>query len=272
MTGAIDFRWDIFFAAIFHPDRQILTGLFLTVSISIAATIIGLVLGTFLAFGRLSTNSLLNAASYAYIYVFRGTPLLVQLMIIFFGLGVINFYTWPDIHIFGLTIAGNIQAGVTALGLNEAAYMAEVIRAGILSLEKGQGEAAKSLGMTHGLTVRRIILPQAARVIIPVAGNNFNSMLKTTSLLVTISVPELYVAFTYKNGSGPWVFRPFELFLAAAVWYLLLTTIWGIVQSRLEARYGKGHVGEQRVSLFRRVFSFGRKPSRAAFLAEGDVK
>lgn len=272
MAGGIDFRWDIFFSAIFHPDRQILTGLFLTVSISIAATIIGIVLGTFLAFGRLSTNPVLNAASFAYIFVFRGTPLLVQLMIIFFGLGVINLYTWPDINFSGLTIAGNIQAGVIAFGLNEAAYMAEVIRAGILSLDRGQGEAAKSLGMTHGLTMRRIILPQAARVIIPVAGNNFNSMLKTTSLLVTISVPELFVAFTYKNGSGPWVFRTFELFLAAAVWYLLLTTLWGIVQARLEVRYGKGHADEPHVSFLRRLTGFRQSTPRAGPIADGDFR
>ena len=110
-------------------------------------------------------------------------------------------YTWPNITILGLDIPGNVQAGIVALGLNEGAYMTEIVRAGIISVDPGQMEAAKSLGMTYGKAMRRIVLPQAARVIIPPLGNEFNNMLKTTSLLVIISVPELYVIFSRKQGN-----------------------------------------------------------------------
>ena len=146
-------------------------------------------------------------------------------------------YTWPDINIFGFAvIPGAVQAGIVALGLNEGAYMTEIVRAGIISVDPGQMEAAKSLGMTYGKAMRRIVLPQAARVIIPPLGNEFNNMLKTTSLLVIISVPELYVVFSRKQGN---FFAPFEFFLAAAVWYLLLTTIWGVIQAWIERRLGR---------------------------------
>lgn len=241
MDVGFHFRWDIFLSAIFQPDRQILTGLFLTIFISVFAMIIGIILGGFLALAQLSSRRYFNSVAWTYVWMFRGTPLLVQVMIIFFGFGVLKLYTWPDIPIFNWVLPGNVQAGIIAFGLNEAAYMAEIIRAGIMSVPKGQNEASKALGMTYGLSMRRIIMPQAARVIIPVMGNNFNGMLKATSLLVVISVPELFVVFTYKNGSGPWVFRPFELFLAAGVWYLMLTTIWSLIQSRIEAHFGRGY-------------------------------
>jgi polar amino acid transport system permease protein len=106
-------------------------------------------------------------------------------------------------------------------------------------------EAAKSVGMTYGLAMRRIILPQAARVIVPPLGNEFNNMLKTTSLLVIVGTRELFVTFSQKNASGPTTFHPFELFLAAAVWYLLLTTIWSLIQARIERRLGRGVAGAE---------------------------
>ena len=140
----------------------------------------------------------------------------------------------------GVFGTGAVQAGIVALGVNEGAYMAEIVRAGILSIDSGQMEAAKSLGMPFGLAMRRIILPQAARVIVPPLGNEFNNMLKTTSLLVVIGVQELYVTFSLKNAR---LFAPFELFLAAAVWYLLLTSIWAIIQAEVERRLGAGYAG-----------------------------
>src|SRR4030095_2091251 len=131
---------------------------------------------------------------------------------------------------------GAVVPGILALGINEGAYMREIIRAGIDAVDRGQMEAARSLGMTYRRAMRRIVLPQAARVIVPPLGNEFNNMLKTTSLLAIISLPELYVTFPRKNPSGPPVSHPFELFIAAAIWYLLLTSLWGIVQSRIERR------------------------------------
>jgi len=163
----------------------------------------------------------------------------IQIAFLYFGLSVTGIYRFPDFSFGEFTVSGAIQAGIVALGVNEGAYMSEIVRAGILSIDRGQMEAAKSLGMPYGLAMRRIVLPQAARVIIPPLGNEFNNMLKTTSLLVIISVPELYVVFSRKNGSGSTSFHPFELFLAAAVWYLLLTTAWGLIQGRIERRLGR---------------------------------
>ncbi|HVA86054.1 MAG TPA: amino acid ABC transporter permease [Candidatus Saccharimonadales bacterium] len=241
-VAVYQYDWSIFFRSIFQPDGLILGGLALTVSIAVVSQFIGVVLGTFAALGRMARAWPLRVISRFYIWFFRGTPLLVQLSFIYFGLGVAGIYRWPDFVVpgTGFTINGAWQAGIVALGLNEGAYMSEIVRAGILSIDRGQMEAAKSLGMTYRLGMRRIVLPQAARVIVPPLGNEFNNMLKTTSLLIVIGVLELYGVFSAKNGSGDTSFHPFELFLAAAVWYLLLTTIWGVVQGRLERHFGRG--------------------------------
>ena len=198
-----------------------------------------MILGIFAALGRASRFRAFRLIAAFYIWFFRGTPLLVQIALLYFGLGVAGIYNWPDFTIGELTISGAIMAGIVALGVNEGAYMSEIVRAGILSIDKGQLEAGKSLGMTYGLAMRRIVLPQAARVIVPPLGNEFNNMLKTTSLLVIISVQDIYGVFSNKNGSGSTSFHPFELFLAAAVWYLLLTTIWGFIQAWIERRLGR---------------------------------
>ncbi len=233
-------RPELFINSIIHPDDAILRGLALTVSISIVAQIIGVVLGVFAALGKMSRILPIRWIATFYVWVFRGTPLVVQLVFFYFGLSVTKIFTWPDQSIFGFSLEGAIQAGIFALGVNEGAYMSEIVRAGILSIDPGQGEAAKALGMPYGLTMRRIILPQAARVIIPPLGNEFNNMLKTTSLLFVLSVEELYTTFNIKQGND---FAPFEYFLAAAVWFLLLTTIWGFFQARIERRFSKGAAG-----------------------------
>jgi len=258
--SSYQYRWDIFFRSVLQPDHLILSGLWLTVSISVVSQIIGVILGVFGAVGRMSSAVPFRWAANGYVWLFRGTPLLVQIAFIFYGLGVTGIYQWPPFDVLGFVVPGAIQAGIVALGVNEGAYMTEIVRAGILSIEAGQMEAAKSLGMTYGQAMRRIVLPQAARVIVPPLGNEFNNMLKTTSLLVVISVPELYVTFSRKNASGSTVFHPFELFLAAAVWYLLLTTIWSIIQSYIERRLGRGY-GAQRIDtpgLGARLLGLGR--------------
>jgi polar amino acid transport system permease protein len=234
------YHWNLFFDSIFRPDHLILGGLFLTVVISIVAQVIGVVLGIFAALGKMSKALPIRWLANVYVWFFRGTPLIVQLVFLYFGLSVAKIYTWPDITVGPLTIDGAIQAGVFALGLNEGAYMAEIVRAGILAIDPGQMEAARALGMTPGKAMRRIVLPQAARVIIPPLGNEFNNMLKTTSLLFVLSVVELYTTFSIKQGQD---FAPFEYFLACAVWYLLLTTIWGFVQSWIERRLARGTPG-----------------------------
>ena len=239
-SSSYTLRPELFIDSVIHPDDQILRGLSLTVTIAIIAQLIGVVLGVFAALGKMSRLLPLRWIATFYVWVFRGTPLVVQLVFFYFGLSVTKIFTWPDVNLGGFSIEGAIQAGVFALGVNEGAYMSEIVRAGILSIDPGQGEAAKALGMPYGLTMRRIILPQAARVIIPPLGNEFNNMLKTTSLLFVLSVEELYTVFNIKQGND---FAPFEYFLAAAVWFLLLTTIWGLIQARIEKRFSKGAAG-----------------------------
>jgi polar amino acid transport system permease protein len=234
------YNWNIVVDSLIRPDRLILSGLWLTLSIAVISQIIGVILGVLGAIGRIARLAPVRWAAGFYVWFFRGTPLLVQITFIYFGLAVAGIYKWPDLVILGISVGGAIQAGIIALGVNEGAYMTEIVRAGILAVDPGQMEAAKSLGMTYRKAMRRIVLPQAARVIVPPLGNEFNNMLKTTSLLVIISVPELYVTFSRKNASGPTVFHTFELFIAAAIWYLLLTSVWGLIQAQIERRLARG--------------------------------
>jgi polar amino acid transport system permease protein len=257
---AYQYRWDVFFDSLFAPDPRIIHGLWLTVSIAVTSQIIGVVLGVFGALGRLSRVLPFRWLANAYVWVFRGTPLLVQIMILYFGLLNTNIIRWEDINIAGFVVAGAIQAGIFALGVNEGAYMTEIVRAGIISIDPGQMEAARSLGMTYVKAMRRIVLPQAARVIVPPLGNEFNNMLKTTSLLTVLSVPELFVTFQQLNANGPKSFHPFELFLACAIWFLLLTTIWSVIQAYIERRLARGAPGAVAggPSLRDRLFGFRR--------------
>ena len=261
------YRWDLFFTSVFQPDNLILTGLGLTLGIAVTSQVIGVILGVFGAIGRMSAISPVRWLANFYVWFFRGTPLLVQITFIYFGLGVTGIWQWDRHPLFG--IAGAIQAGVFALGVNEGAYMTEIVRAGILSIDTGQLEAGRSLGMTYALAMRRIILPQAARVIVPPLGNEFNNMLKTTSLLVIISVPELYVTFSRKNGT---FFAPFELFLACAVWFLLLTTVWSIIQAFIERRLARGYAGSDLGTgggLRQRLFGSRRSPIEDPSMVSG---
>ncbi len=233
-------NWNYFFDTLLRPDDKIRFGIWLTVSIAITSQVIGVVLGTFAALGKMAKLMPLRVIANLYVWLFRGTPLVVQIVLFYFGLSVAKVYAWPALSVPGATIDGAIQAGIFALGLNEGAYFAEIVRAGILSIDPGQAEAGKALGMTYGKIMRRIVLPQAARVIVPPLGNEFNNMLKTTSLLVLISVPELYTIVNRKQGQ---FFAPFEFYLAAAVWYLLMTTIWTVIQAWIERKLAKGTAG-----------------------------
>lgn len=235
------YNWNIVVDSVFRPGPLILTGVWLTLSISVTSQLIGVLLGVIGAVGKISRLAPMRWIASTYVWLFRGTPLLVQITFIFYGLGVTGVYRWPDLNLLGFVVPGAVQAGIVALSVNEGAYMTEIVRAGILAIDPGQMEAAKSLGMTYSKAMRRIVLPQAARVIVPPLGNEFNNMLKTTSLLVVLgNVPELYVTFSRMNSSGPTVFHPFELFIAAAIWYLLLTSIWSLIQAQIERRLARG--------------------------------
>jgi len=252
------FDWSFFWHYLLRPSSVYLNGLWLTLSISVIAQGLGTLLGLFLALARISRSRLLQVPARVFIWGMRGTPLLVQIIFIYTGLAAANIFRFEDINLGFVTLPGNIQAGILALSLNEAAYMAEIIRAGITSVDVGQTEAAKSLGMTYPLYMRRIILPQAARVVIPPLGNEFNGMLKNTTLLSVIGVPELLLATQMVTSA---TFRVFELYLVVACYYLTLTTLWGLVQQRLESRFGEPAAAsstEIGSAGFRRLFRFGQ--------------
>jgi polar amino acid transport system permease protein len=230
-------------------ERSVLRGLVLTIELTAVSMLVGIVLGTVLAIMRLSPNPVLRGVSGAYIGLFRGTPILVQLLFWFFmgsvldriGIGVPfgpEFASAPT-----NTIITQFTAAILGLGLNEAAYMAEIVRAGINSVDPGQREAAEALGMSPWVTYRRVVLPQAARVIIPPATNDTISMLKLTSLVLVIGLPELLttVQLIYSRN-----FQQIPLLLVASIWYLVLTTLLTLLQSRIERRMSRSVAGAVR--------------------------
>src|SRR5450759_1064942 len=189
------FQWNV--VGQYFTSQQVLNGLYATLELTVVAMAVGVGLGTLLAVMRLSPNPLVSGGSWVYIAFFRGTPVLVQLLI-WYNISAL----YPEISLgipFGPTLihgsANNLippfAVAILGLGLNEAAYMAEIVRAGIISVDPGQTEAAHALGMTRLQTIRRIVLPQAMRVIIPPTGNETISMLKTTSLVSVIAFTEL---------------------------------------------------------------------------------
>jgi polar amino acid transport system permease protein len=239
-------RPDLVFGYLF--ERSILRGLLVTIEVTAAAMVVGVVLGTLLAVMRLSENPLLRGVAGGYVWLFRGTPILVQLLFWFF-LGTVL----PKISLgvpFGpefFSISSNtlitqFVAAILGLGLNEAAYMAEIVRAGIGSVDRGQTEAAQALSMNPGLTYRRIVLPQAARVIVPPTANELISMLKLTSLCLVIGLPELLTTAQLIYGRN---FQQIPLLIVASIWYIVLTTILTVVQSRIERRMSRGVLGAQ---------------------------
>jgi polar amino acid transport system permease protein len=241
------FQWGVFGDFLF--DARVLRGVRATLELTVVAMLVGIALGVVLAIMRLSPNPLVSGASWMYIWFFRGTPVLLQ--IIFWGVGISALYPKLSIGIpfggpeFASASANNLitpfVAAILGLGLNEGAYMAEIVRAGIISVEEGQTEAAQSLGMTRLQTMRRIVLPQAMRVIIPPTGNETISMLKTSSLVSVIAYSELLytVQLIYSVN-----FKTIPLLLVAAAWYLFFTTLLSIGQYYLERRFARGTTRE----------------------------
>jgi polar amino acid transport system permease protein len=252
------FDWPLFWKYLWPgtalANPLIRNGLIVTIVVSIIAQALGVILGLFAALGKMSKFAPVRWIADAYIWYFRGTPLLVQMSLLFFGLGVTHIYDFPDIHFWFVTVSGAIQAGTLALGVNEGAYMAEIVRAGIEAIDVGQMEAAKSLGMSYAQAMRRIVLPQALKVIIPPLGNEFNNMMKTTSIMVVISAADLFYGYTQVNAT---IFKPFELFIDASLYYLALTTVWTFIQARIEAGLGERKTQIKTVSMFERVLAKG---------------
>jgi len=229
--------WDYMF------NDRVLRGLQNTLILTVISMLIGIVGGVVLAVMRLSPNPLTKGAAGIYIWLFRGTPLITQLVFWNFlafayprlGLGIPfgpEFVSWDT-----NALINQFTASLLGLGLNEAAYMAEIVRGGIQSIDSGQLEAASALGMKRTTTLRRIVLPQAMRVIVPPTGNETISMLKTTSLVVVIAYFELTVAVQTIYSR---TFQTIPLLIVAALWYLALTSVLSVGQMFIERRFGRG--------------------------------
>jgi polar amino acid transport system permease protein len=225
-------------------DRRISEAAFNTLQLTVYSMVIAIILGIVLAVMRLSPNPVFKSLSWFYLWVFRGTPVYVQLT--FWGVLSVIYPTLnlglPFLHPFITLPTGDVlnvfQLAVIGLALNEAAYIAEIVRAGILSVDHGQEEAATALGMSWFQTMARVIIPQSMRVIIPPVGNEVISMLKTTSLVT--AVPYSFDLFTRSRDISAETFTPIPLFLVASLWYLAFTSILMIGQYFLEKRFARG--------------------------------
>lgn len=250
-----NFGWDVVGSYLLSP--RILDGLVKTLQLTAISMAVGVVLGVAIAIMRLSSNPALSATAWCYIWFFRGTPIFVQLL--FWGF-ISALYPVLSLGVpFGPafvsaqtnTIVIPVVAAILGLSLNEGAYMAEIVRAGITSVDSGQTEAAQALGMSRARILRQVVLPQAMRVIIPPTGNEVISMLKTTSLVSVLAFPELLYAAQLVYSEN---FETIPLLLTASIWYLLVTSLLTIGQHYVERHYGKGQTST-------RVRGAGRSPS-----------
>ena len=245
-------------------DSRILHGMLVTIELTVASMAIGIVLGVVLAIMRLSPNPIVSNAAWLYIWFFRGTPLLVQILFWYniaalfphgLGLGV---PFGPDVvhytHANQLITA--FVAALLALSINEGAYMSEIVRAGIISVPEGQTEAAQSLGMSRLQTMRLIVLPQAMRVIIPPTGNETISMLKNTSLISVTAYAELLYASQEIYDVN---YLVIPLLIVASIWYLVMTSVLYVGQYFIERHYGCGFSRAQQMTMRERWLSIGSR-------------
>ena len=261
--------WPTVFNYLFKP--LVLRALLVTIELTFVAMVVGAVGGTILAIMRLSENPVLSWIAWVYIWFFRGTPVYVQI-ILWGNIGVLYQTFYLGLPLTGIVVAHGSSGllvnhlfvvAILALGLNEAAYAAELVRAGIISVDAGQTEAASSLGMSPLLLTRRIVLPQAMRVIIPTMGNETISMLKTTSLLAVLGGGiELFGRLQTIYSQ---TFQVMPLLVVASAWYLIVTSILTVGQARLEAYFGKGFGTEETEAAEKRA---ARRASKATAAAE----
>jgi polar amino acid transport system permease protein len=236
------FQWEIFGKYLF--DQRISQAALVTLELTVYSMLIAIVLALVLAVMRLSLNPVFKSISWAYLWIFRGTPVYVQLVLwgllsviyptLSIGLPflppIVSLPTGDALSLFSIAVIG--------LALNEAAYLAEIVRAGILSVERGQEEAATALGMSWSQTMWRIVIPQSMRIIIPPTGNEVISMLKTTSLVT--AVPFSLELFSRSRDISAETFTPIPLLLVASVWYLAITSVLMVGQYFLEKRFARG--------------------------------
>ncbi len=236
------YEWSTFGKYLF--DQRISQAALITLELTVISMVIAIVLGVLLAVMRMSDNPVLRSVAWLYLWIFRGTPIYVQL--VFWGL-ITTIYKQIDLGVPFMVQFVHLKTGswltpfvmaFLGLGLNEAAYMAEIVRAGIGSVDEGQHEAATALAMTWPQTMRRVVLPQAMRVIIPPTGNEVISMLKTTSLV--IGVPYTADLYSVSRQIGGVLYRPIPLLLVASAWYLAITSVLMVGQYYLEKRFARG--------------------------------
>jgi polar amino acid transport system permease protein len=231
-----NFQWGV--VADYILEGDVLRGLGRTVWLTAASMAIGIVLGIVAALMKISANPVLRSVATAYIWFFRGSPVLVQLIFWFNAAAL-----WPRLELFGLVSADTnaiitpYVAALLGLGLNEGAYMSEIIRAGILGVDRGQTQASRALGMTGYQVMRLVVLPQAMKIIVPPTANQAINMLKVTSLLSVVAIPDLlYSVQTIYSRT----FETIPLLMVATLWYIAATAVLTVLQTRLERRFGRG--------------------------------
>ena len=264
-----NYRWDVVWQYLF--DERVLRGVVWTLLLTVAAMALGITLAVTTAIMRMSTNPVLQGVAWVYIWFFRGTPVYTQL--IFWGLISVLYPRLslgipfgPEFFVFDTQDVINATvAAILGLGLNEGAYLSEIVRSGLNSIDKGQWEASTALGMKRSTTLRRIIIPQAMRVIVPPTGNETISMLKTTSLVVAVPFTMELTFVTQAIGNQN--FLPVPLLIVAAIYYLVITSILMVGQHRLERYYGRGFDGNDASPTKR-----GMGKRQQAILASGTAK
>ena len=249
------YHWSV--VGTYLTDQNVINGLVETLKLTAISMAIGVVLGTVLAVMGLSPNPLISGVAWLYIWFFRGTPVLVQILGWAFVAAIYPTLTIGIPHGPALwsgsanDVITLFMAAILGLGLNEAAYMAEIVRAGMISVDQGQTEASLALGLTHTQTLRRIVLPQAMRVIIPPTGNETISMLKLTSLVIVLgSVFDLLFETQQIYAA---TYQTIPLLIVASIWYLAMTSIAYTGQYFIERRYGRGFSRNEQRSLWLRL-------------------
>jgi polar amino acid transport system permease protein len=259
IVTANGFQW--YWVGHYLFDSGILHGVWVTIYLTVLCQVIGVVLGVIAAVMRLSPNPIVSGASWLYVWFFRGTPLLVQILFWYniaalFPTISLGIPFGPSfVHAHANSIITPLVTAMLGLGLNEGAYMAEIVRAGIISVDEGQTQAAQSLGMSRLQIMRLIVLPQAMRVIIPPTGNETISMLKNTSLLIVAAYGELlFAAQTIYDVN----YKVIPLLIVASIWYLVMTSVLYVGQYFIERRYGRGFSRAERATMRARWLGLGR--------------
>lgn len=255
-----NFGWPV--VAQYLLDGAVMNGLKMTICLTIVAMLLGIVIGLFLAIGKISRNPIWRGLSGAYVGIFRGTPLLVQLL---FWYNMSTLFPQLSLAIpFGPTLMSwntndiitPLTAAIAGLALNEGAYMAEIIRAGLISVDPRQMETAQAFGMSRSRAYRRIIIPQAMRSIVPPTSNQLINMVKATSIVSVIAMGDLLHAVQDIYNAN---FQVIPLLLVAVIWYLFITSILNVLQNAIENYYSKADRQIARPSLLTRCFSFKKR-------------